>query len=161
MQKLFHFDCAREVYQADACIISCFDARFDLAVRKFLKRRGILTYDQIKIPGSAKFLATPDTEADRDFVLRMVRVSMRLHRPTRLWMFAHSDCGAYPDTPVETQTADLQTAAQFLRGSEPALAVECFFADFDGIYSGTSMIRTCQGQTELSLHSEENPEAPR
>jgi hypothetical protein len=25
---------------------------------------------------------------------------------------------------------------------------------------GTSMIRTCQGQTELSLHSEELPEAP-
>jgi hypothetical protein len=25
---------------------------------------------------------------------------------------------------------------------------------------GTSMIRTCQGKTELSLHSEELPEAP-
>jgi hypothetical protein len=135
MQKLFHFDCPREVYQADACIISCFDARFDLATRKFLKRRAILTYDQIKIPGSAKSLATPDTEADRDFVLGMVRTSMRLHRPARVWMFAHSDCGAYPGTPAETQTADLQTAAQFLRASEPALSVECFFADFDGIYS--------------------------
>ena len=67
MQKLFHFDCPREVYQADACIISCFDARFDLAVRKFLKRRGVVTYDQIKIPGSAKALAAPDVEADRDF----------------------------------------------------------------------------------------------
>ena len=134
MQKLFHFGCARERYQADACIISCFDARFDLAVRKFLKRRGIVTYDQIKIPGSAKSLATPDTEADRDLVLRMVRTSMRLHHAARLWMFAHSDCGAYPGALLETQTADLQTAAQFLLASEPALAVECFFADFDGIY---------------------------
>src|ERR1035441_9593023 len=135
MQKLFHFDCPREVYQADACIISCFDARFDLAVRKFLKRRGIVTYDQIKIPGSAKSLATPDTEADRDFVLRMVRTSMRLHRPARVWMFAHSDCGAYPGIPVETQTADLLTAAQVLQAAEADLSVECFFADFDGIYS--------------------------
>jgi len=134
MQKLFHFDCPREVYQADACIISCFDARFDLALRKFLKRRAILTYDQIKIPGPAKALAAPDVEADRDFVLRMVRASMRLHRSARVWLFAHSDCGAYPGALVETQTADLQTAAQFLRTSEPALAVECFFADFDGIY---------------------------
>ena len=74
-------------------------------------------------------------EADRDFVLRMVRTSMRLHRPTRVWMFAHSDCGAYPGTPVETQTADLQTAAQVLKRAEPTLAVECFFANFDGIYS--------------------------
>jgi hypothetical protein len=115
MQKLFHFDCPREVYQADACIISCFDARFDLAMRKFLKRHAILTYDQIKIPGSAKALATPDVEADRDFVLRMVRVSMRLHRSARVWMFAHSDCGAYPGSPVGTQTADLQAAAQVLQ----------------------------------------------
>jgi hypothetical protein len=135
MQELFHFDCAREVYQADACIISCFDARFDLALRKFLKRRAILTYDQIKIPGSAKSLAAPDTEADRDFVLRMVRTSMRLHHSTRLWMFAHSDCGAYPGAPVETQTADLQTATQVLQGAEPTLAVQCFFCDFDGVYS--------------------------
>ena len=135
MQELFHFDCAREVYQADACIISCFDARFDLALRKFLKRRAILTYDQIKIPGSAKSLAAPDTEADRDFVLGMVRTSMRLHRPARVWMFAHSDCGAYPGAPVETQTADLQTATQVLQGAEPTLAVQCFFCDFDGVYS--------------------------
>ncbi len=134
MRKLFHFDCPRELYQADACIISCFDARFDLATRKFLKRRGILTYDQIKIPGSAKSLAAPDAEGDRDFVLGMVRTSMRLHRSARLWMFAHSDCGAYPGTPVEKQTDDLQAAAKFLQSSEPALAVECFFADFDGIY---------------------------
>jgi hypothetical protein len=135
MQKLFHFDCAREVYQADACIISCFDARFDLAMRKFLKRHGIFIYDQIKIPGSAKSLAAPDAEGDRDFVLRMVRTSMRLHRPARLWMFAHGDCGAYPGTPVETLTADLRTAAQVLQGAEPTLAVQCFFCDFDGIYS--------------------------
>jgi hypothetical protein len=134
MQKLFHFDCAQEVYQADACIISCFDARFDLAVRKFLRRRAILTCDQIKIPGSAKSLAAPDTEGDRDFVLRLVRTSMRLHRPARVWMFAHRDCGAYPGIPVETQTSDLLTAAQVLQSAEPTLAVQCFFCDFDGVY---------------------------
>ena len=104
-------------------------------MRKFLKRHGIFIYDQIKIPGSAKSLAAPDAEGDRDFVLRMVRTSMRLHRPARLWMFAHGDCGAYPGTPVETLTADLRTAAQVLQGAEPTLAVQCFFCDFDGIYS--------------------------
>jgi len=40
MEKVFHFDSPREVYRADACVITCFDARFDLAVRKFLKLRG-------------------------------------------------------------------------------------------------------------------------
>jgi len=134
MTKLFHFDSPEEIYTADACVISCFDARFDVAVRKFLKRRGILIFDHVKIPGSAKSLAAPECEGDRDFVLRMVRTSMRLHHPARVVMLAHNDCGAYPGIPVDVVTADLVRAAQVLLAAEPSLAVECYFADFDGVY---------------------------
>jgi hypothetical protein len=42
MRKLFHFDSPPGEYTSEACVVSCFDARFDLAIRKFLKRRGIL-----------------------------------------------------------------------------------------------------------------------
>jgi hypothetical protein len=134
MRKLFHFDCSQEVYQADACVISCFDARFDLPLRKFLKRRGITLYDHAKIPGSVKALVSPDHDSDRDFVLGMVRTSIRLHRPGRLLLFAHNDCGAYPGVPVEVVAGDVVKAAEFLRNAEPALQLECFFCDFDGIY---------------------------
>ena len=134
MEKIFHFDSPQEVYEADACVISCFDARFDTAIRKFLKRRGIALFDQIKIPGSAKALAAPDCEGDRDFVLRMVRTSMRLHRPRCALLLAHNDCGAYPGVPVETVAADIVRAAQVLLAAEPSLAVECYFSDFDGVY---------------------------
>jgi hypothetical protein len=134
MQKLFHFDCPVEIYRADACVITCFDARFDPALRKFLKRRGIAVYDHIKIPGSAKALGAPESEPDRDFVLRMIRTSMRLHRAERVLMFGHNDCGAYPGAPPETVTTDLRLAAEFLRVAEPSLTVEYYFHDFDGIY---------------------------
>jgi hypothetical protein len=80
MEKLFHFDGPREIHTSDACVISCYDAHFDLAVRKFLKRRGVSAYDHVKIPGGAKALAAPEKETDRDFVLRMVRISIALHR---------------------------------------------------------------------------------
>ena len=134
MPKTFHFDSPTDVYQADACVIVCIDARFDLAVRKFLKRRGIVTYDRIQIPGSAKALGAPDCESDRDFVLRMVRTSMRLHAPKLAILIGHNDCGAYPNTVPEAIAADLAAAAQCLAAAEPSLAVECYFADFDGIY---------------------------
>lgn len=134
MRKLFHFDCPQEAYKADACVISCFDARFDLAVRKFLKRSAVATFDHLKIPGSAKALAAPGQEADRDSVLRMVRVSLALHHPRRALLIGHRDCGAYPGLPPEAVVADLLSAADWLRAAEPALAVECYFADFDGIY---------------------------
>jgi hypothetical protein len=134
MEKVFHFDCAPAIYRADACVISCFDARFDLAVRKFLKRRGVVTFDHVKIPGGVKSLAAPECDTDRDFVLRMVRTSMRLHRSERVLIVAHRECGAYPDAPIDVVAADAVRAAEFLRGSEPRLAVECYFADFDGVY---------------------------
>jgi hypothetical protein len=41
MEKPFHFDTPSEIYQAGACVISCCDARFDLVLRKLLKRRGL------------------------------------------------------------------------------------------------------------------------
>ena len=119
---------------ADACVITCYDARFDVAIRKFLKRRGVVTFDHVKIPGSVKALAASDGEADRDFVLRMVRMSLALHHPSRAVLIAHNDCGAYPGAQLDTVAADVVRAAEFLRSSEPSLPVECYFADFDGVY---------------------------
>jgi len=134
MDKVFHFDSPREHYAADACVITCYDARFDQVVPKFLKRRGIRKYDQVKIAGSAKALAAPENDAQRDFVLSMVRVSMRLHHAGKVLLIGHADCGGYGGAPSETIVADLVRAAQVLLAAEPSLAVECYFADFDGIY---------------------------
>jgi hypothetical protein len=135
MEKLFHFDCPQEVYQADACVISCFDFRFDTQLRKFLRRRGIETYDHVKIPGSVKVVAAPERDSDRDLVLGMVRTSIRLHRPRRLLLFGHNECGAYPGVPPESVYADVAKAAAYFAQVEPSLAVEIYFCDFDGVYS--------------------------
>jgi len=138
MDKILHFDSPQEVYTADACVITCFDARFDAVVRKFLKKRGVMLYDHVKIPGSAKALGAPDSPGDRDFVMRMIRTSMRLHRPPMVLMFGHNDCGAYPGQPVEAVTADLLKAADVLRDSEFSGPVESYFTDFDGVYRVTA-----------------------
>ncbi len=134
LRKIFHFDSPSPVYQADACVVTCFDARFDQAIRKFLKRRGIELYDQVKIPGSAKALGAPDSESDRDFAMRMLRTSVRLHRPARFLLIGHTDCGAYPGLPPSAVAADLMQAADYLRQAEPSIPVEIYFADFDGVY---------------------------
>ncbi|HWB86765.1 MAG TPA: carbonic anhydrase [Bryobacteraceae bacterium] len=135
MEKIFHFDSPVEVYTADACVITCYDARFDAAIRQFLKRRGILTFDQIKIAGGPKVLGAPDSESDRTFVLSMIGISQRLHHPPRLLLIAHKDCGAYPGVSRERIAEDVQSAAAFLRAQQLSLSVETYFADFDGIYS--------------------------
>ena len=135
MQKVYHFDCPREEYRADACVISCIDLRFDLAVRKFVKRSGIAVYDHVRIPGSVKAIAAPDRDSDRDFVLAMARVSLRLHHAGRLLLFAHNQCGAYGGASAETIAADAVKAAAWFAAAEPTVPIQAFFCDFDGIYS--------------------------
>ncbi|MFZ0772769.1 MAG: carbonic anhydrase [Candidatus Sulfotelmatobacter sp.] len=95
MKKVFHFDAPREKYHCDAAILWCFDNRFELGFRKFLKRIGVVNSDPIKIAGGAKCLASPEHEADREFVLEQIRKSTRLHGTRRVILMVHSDCGAY------------------------------------------------------------------
>jgi len=140
MQKLFHFDSPAEVYHADACVLTCFDARFEQVVKKFLRKRGVTLYDQIKIPGAAKALGSPAAEGDRDFVLRMIATSMGLHGAQRMILTGHNDCGAYPGLPPEAVTADIDSAARVIHSAQPSLAIERYFFDFDGVYAALSWL---------------------
>ena len=145
MKKVFHFDAPREKYHCDAAIIWCFDNRFELGFRKFLKRVGVANSDPIKIAGGAKCLASPERESDREFVLEQIRKSIRLHATRRVILMLHSDCGAYGGlddgfggdarAEAEHHHAELQRAAENLKRAIPDIAIEAYFVDFEGVWS--------------------------
>ena len=143
MKKVFHFDTPRDEYHCDAAILWCFDHRFELGFRKFLKRIGVANTDAIKIAGGAKVLASPEHEADREFVLDQIRKSMRLHGTRRVILMLHSDCGAYGGLAAFKEDAaaeaahherELQRAAANLRASIPGVEVQGYFVDFEGVW---------------------------
>ncbi len=144
MKKVFHFDAPREKYHCDAAILWCFDNRFELGFRKFLKRIGVMNSDPIKIAGGAKCVASPEHEADREFVLDQIRKSMWLHGTKRVILMVHSDCGAYGglvegfggDTAAEAahHERELRRAAANLKAAIPDIEVEGYFVDFEGIW---------------------------
>jgi len=144
MKKVFHFDAPREKYHCDAAILWCFDNRFELGFRKFLKRIGVNSSDPIKIAGGAKCMASPEHETDREFVLEQIRKSMRLHGTRRVILMLHSDCGAYGgltagfggDAAAEAihHERELRRAATNLRAAIPGIEVQGYFVDFDGIW---------------------------
>jgi len=143
MKKLFHFDAPREKYQCDAAIIWCFDNRFELGFRKFLKRIGIVNCDPVKIAGGAKCLASPELESEREFVLEQIRKSMRLHGTRRVILMLHSDCGAYGglesfggDAAAERvhHREELRLAAQNLARAIPEIEIKNYFVDFEGVW---------------------------
>jgi len=145
MQKVFHFDAPRDKYRCDAAIVWCFDNRFEVGFRKFLKRIGVANSDPIKIAGGAKCLASPEHESDRQFVLEQLRKSMRLHGTRRIILMLHSDCGAYGgladgfagDAERErvNHRAELERAKATLAAVFPGVEVESYFVDFEGVWS--------------------------
>jgi hypothetical protein len=144
MKKVFHFDAPREKYQCDAAIAWCFDNRFEVGFRKFLKRIGVVNYDPIKIAGGAKSLASPEHETDRQFLLEQLRKSVRMHGTKRVILMLHSDCGAYGglaggfkgDSRAEADhhEADLRRAAATLKAEIPTVEIQGFFVDFEGVW---------------------------
>jgi carbonic anhydrase len=141
MRKVFHFDVPREQYTADAAVVMCFDLRFNLIFHKFLKRIGAPNYDLIKVAGGAKCLASPDNDAEREFVLDQVRKSIHLHRTPRVVLMVHADCGAYGGAQAYADSAaeaahhesELQRAVEFLRAAIPGPKIEAYFVDFEGV----------------------------
>ena len=142
MKKVFHFDAPREKYHCDAAILWCFDNRFELGFRKFLKRIGVVNSDPIKIAGGAKVLASPEHEADREFILDQIRKSIRLHSTRRVILMLHSDCGAYGglagafggNAEAVHHERELHRAAANLKAAIPDIEVQGYFVDFEGIW---------------------------
>jgi carbonic anhydrase len=143
VKKVFHLESAREHYHADAAVLWCFDHRFELVFRKFLKRIGIIHYDAIKVAGGAKLLTSPDREVERDFVLDQIRKSIRLHGTRLVILMLHSDCGAYgglrafggdPASEAEHHRHELESASAKLKATIPQIKVQSYFVDFDGVW---------------------------
>jgi len=156
VKKVFHFEAPRENYHCDAAILWCFDHRFDLGFRKFLKRIGVANSDPIKVAGGAKCLASPEHEAEREFVLEQIRKSMRLHGTSRVILMVHSDCGAYGglaggfggDAQAEAahHQRELARAAANLLEAIPGIEVQGYFVDFEGIWDAE--VATVQPQEQ-------------
>ena len=143
MQKTFHFDSPRERYRCDAAIVWCFDNRFELVLRRLVKRLGLAYYDPIRIAGGTKYLASSDDEAGRRFVLEQIRISMRLHQTETVILMLHSDCGAYGGLAAfdgdaareaEHHRQELERAAQLVKSEIPELTVKTYFVDFEGVW---------------------------
>jgi hypothetical protein len=143
MQKVFHFESPREKYVCDAAVVWCFDHRFQLGFAKFLKRLGIVNPDSIQLAGGAKALASPDSPAEREFVLDQIRKSIRLHGTRLVILMLHSDCGGYgglqafggdPQREAAAQELELRRAVDGLRREIPEVEARAYFVDFDGVW---------------------------
>lgn len=129
-------------YAADAFIVRCFDDRFRAAFEKFLKAQKITHADVESVAGGAKIFSSPEKRGDRDFMLRELEKSIKLHHAKRAMLFTHYDCGAYDGLArfagdekkqFAFHRAELTRAKTEVRKKFPRLAIEAYFIDTKGV----------------------------
>ncbi|HZD93212.1 MAG TPA: carbonic anhydrase [Candidatus Sulfotelmatobacter sp.] len=147
IRKIFHCDSPRERYKCDAAIVWCFDNRFEMALRKLIKRIGITYFDPIRVAGGAKCLAGDESEVDRQFVLEQIQKSIALHGTETVVLMLHSDCGAYGGLSAFENNAvkeadnhrqDLHRALEFLQHKIPQVNIMGYFVDFEGVWEAVN-----------------------
>lgn len=147
MESILKFESSKEHYTADACVVWCFDDRFYKLLKAFGKQQGWKNIDLVKVAGGAKALAG-EPSPERDFLLNQIKLSIKLHGTKRVVLMTHRDCGAYGGSknfPIQSDGLDaerlhheeqLKTGAHFVMNEILDVAVNAYFADFDGLYMG-------------------------
>ena len=136
------FESSRGHYEADACILWCFDDRFSDLLETYKKERGFKYSDVVESAGGAKALGV-EGNPEQDFILGQVKASIQLHKTPLIVLMVHIDCGGYggsaafqnnEETEYAHHEAELRKAAGFLRNElPPEVAIETWIADFDGM----------------------------
>jgi hypothetical protein len=149
VKNFVKFACPKEHYQAEACIIWCFDARFAKAYDAFLVSRGFdeAKIDLVKGAGGAQALAAEDNgvgRGARETFRSQIEKSIKLHHTDRVILMVHIDCGGYGGSKSfdndhvkewEHHVAELEKASAFVHAEFPAVKeIECWIADFDGVH---------------------------
>ena len=142
MDYIFRHSSNLDHYTAEAFVVRCFDDRFWKTFKNFLKEQRYKRIDPESVAGGAKVLASPEKESDRDFMLREIEKSIRLHHTKRVVLFTHADCGAYGGLArfggnAEEQFAFHQTelakAKAAVREKFTDIEIEMYFIDAEGI----------------------------
>jgi len=99
-----------------ALILHCMDFRLGKPIKQYLQERGLLgDCDIVSIAGASKNIARPTEPTDREFALRQIRTSVRLHEIKKVIVMNHTDCGAYggrssPEDRESQHIADMKSA---------------------------------------------------
>ena len=118
-----------------------------------MKSRGVRHIDPESVAGGAKVFASPEQEGDRDFMLRELEKSIRLHHSKKVMLFTHHDCGAYGGIIVFDGNRDKELifhqnehakARAAIAKRFPNIAMESYFLDAGGVINFLSHTDTVQ-----------------
>lgn len=123
------------MHKAHALVLTCIDFRFQTLIQEFLEKEELVdSFDRIAIAGAVLQLVSPEKEAYKEYLLKQIDISMKLHDPDTIYLINHEDCGAYgDDNTMERHTNDLRKAKMMITSLYPNKEVRTFIAKFTSI----------------------------
>ena len=125
------------MHDCDLLVISCIDFRFQEHLRNFLEKDNKGNYDLVCLAGSAKNFIS-GSEADKETILKQVKISKELHHIKKVFLINHQNCGAYGSVLVsgspgekESHRKDLIRAKEYIIEIFPYLEVSLYFIEFE------------------------------
>lgn len=125
------------MHDCDLLVISCIDFRFQEPLRNFLEKDYKGNYDLVCLAGSAKNFIS-GIEADKEFILKQVKISKELHHIKKIFLINHQNCGAYGETfasgsreEKEIHRKDLIRAKEEIKKIFTDLEVSLYFIEFE------------------------------
>ncbi len=83
-------------HTCEAAVLHCIDFRLAQALEEYKKSQNIIgDCDVISVAGAVGNIVNPKQESDREFVLRQLGLSKKLHDIKKIILINHTDCGAY------------------------------------------------------------------
>ncbi|MBI3442198.1 MAG: hypothetical protein HY007_00285 [Candidatus Sungbacteria bacterium] len=139
---IFSHPTSLDHYVADAFVVRCFDNRFWGVFHKFIKAQNLKHIDLESVAGGAKIFSSPEQEGDRDFMLRELEKSVKLHHTKKVMLFTHHDCGAYggfakfesdPEKEFAFHQSEHRKAIGAIQERFADIQIETYFIDDQGI----------------------------
>ncbi|MBI4095012.1 MAG: hypothetical protein HY435_02365 [Candidatus Liptonbacteria bacterium] len=124
-------------HRCTTLLLHCIDFRFGKAIEKFLEKNRLSgSCDIVAAAGAAKNLAAPQKKTDKEFILRQIEISKKLHEIKKVILMNHADCGAYGGRKAfqsdkeefERHAGDMREAKAILMAHHPSIMVETVFA---------------------------------
>lgn len=149
MKQVIKFKSSKEHYNADACVVWCFDNRFDALLEEFKRQMGFNYTDDVEIAGGALGLTgrgSDGTDEHINYIAGQVEKSIKLHHTPLVILMLHKDCGAYKainlpmkgenETELLKDDLDLakRTLADYLETKGYKPKIKTYIADFDGLW---------------------------
>ena len=129
-------------YIADAAIVWCYDNRFWRSFGALIEKEGLKHFDPIIVAGGAKSIASPSKKTEREFLLKQIELSIKLHHTPRVILMNHTDCGAYGGSKTfgndvekefSTHEKELEKAKKLIKKHFPKVKVDVVFVGFENI----------------------------